>query len=133
VKKIYRWFVFSYIDENIKTNVIKPLADLYKASDFKILPVVKTLLASEHFFDMRHRGAMIKSPYDVVVGLLRTTNAEELINVSVPRDRYTNFNAIHQQNLGQAMGAIESPNVAGWSPYYQAPQFHELWINSDTL
>lgn len=133
VKKIYRWFVFSYIDDNIKTNVIKPLANLYKQSNFQILPVVKTLLASEHFFDMRQRGAMLKSPFDVVVGLLRTTNAEPLLNVTDVRQRYNNYNAIHQQHLGQSMGAIESPNVAGWSPYYQAPQFHELWINSDTL
>lgn len=133
VKKIYRWFVFSYIDDNVKTNVIKPLANLYKQSGFKILPVVKTLLASEHFFDMRHRGAMLKSPYDAVLGLLRATNAEPLLNVTDVTQRYNNYNAIHQQHLGMAMGAIESPNVAGWSPYYQAPQFQELWINSDTL
>lgn len=133
VKKVYRWFVFSYIDENIKTNVIKPLADLYKASGFRIMPVIKTLLASEHFFDMRHRGAMVKTPYDVVLGLIRTTNSETLFNVDDVKTRYRHYNAVHQQTLGQAMGAIESPNVAGWSPYYQAPQFHELWINSDTL
>ncbi|MCR6642722.1 MAG: DUF1800 domain-containing protein [Sporocytophaga sp.] len=134
VKKLYRWFVFSYIDDNIKTNVIKPLANLYKQNNFKILPVLKTLLASQHFFDMRHRGAAIKTPYDVVIGLLRTTNGESLINnVSDVRQRYVHLNALHQQSLGMAMGAIESPNVAGWSPYYQMPQFHELWINSDTL
>lgn len=134
VKKLYRWFVFSYIDDNIKVNVIKPLANLYKQNNFKILPVVKTLLASQHFFDMRHRGAMIKTPYDVVIGLLRTTNGESLVNnVTDVKQRYNHFNALHQQSLGMAMGAIESPNVAGWSPYYQMPQFHELWINSDTL
>ena len=25
------------------------------------------------------------------------------------------------------------PDVSGWPAYYQEPQFHELWINSDTL
>jgi hypothetical protein len=25
------------------------------------------------------------------------------------------------------------PNVAGWPAYYQTPQYHELWLNSDTL
>ncbi|HTF80944.1 MAG TPA: DUF1800 family protein [Cytophagales bacterium] len=133
VKKLYRTFVFSDIDDNIKNNVIKPLANLYKQSDFKILPVVKTLIASEHFFDMRHRGALIKSPYDVVIGLLRTTNAEALADVADVKQRYGHYNALHQQTLGMAQGAIESPNVAGWSPYYQAPQFNQLWINSDTL
>ena len=28
---------------------------------------------------------------------------------------------------------LDPPNVAGWPAYYQAPEFHELWINSDTL
>jgi hypothetical protein len=27
----------------------------------------------------------------------------------------------------------DPPNVSGWPPYYQAPQFYEIWINSDTL
>ncbi len=31
------------------------------------------------------------------------------------------------QNIG------DPPNVSGWQAYYQAPQFHEMWINSDTL
>jgi hypothetical protein len=32
-----------------------------------------------------------------------------------------------QQNIG------DPPAVAGWPAYYQLPQMHELWINSDTL
>jgi hypothetical protein len=27
----------------------------------------------------------------------------------------------------------DPPNVSGWPAYYQAPQYHEIWINSDTL
>jgi hypothetical protein len=27
----------------------------------------------------------------------------------------------------------DPPDVSGWSAYYQAPEFYELWINSDTL
>jgi hypothetical protein len=27
----------------------------------------------------------------------------------------------------------DPPNVSGWPAYYQAPQYHELWINSDTF
>lgn len=134
VKKIYRAFCFAYIDENAKKNVIKPLADLYKQGGFKILPVVKALISSEHFFDIRNRGALIKTPYDAVVGLVRATGGETVINaVTAAKTRYGHLNALHQQTLGMAQGAIESPNVAGWAPYYQGPQYHELWINSDTL
>ncbi|MGI4862541.1 MAG: hypothetical protein ACRYFZ_01365, partial [Janthinobacterium lividum] len=34
---------------------------------------------------------------------------------------------VQQQTLG------DPPNVAGWVAYYQAPQYHELWINAVTL
>ena len=34
-------------------------------------------------------------------------------------------------NLNQDIG--DPPNVSGWPAYYQEPQFHELWINADTL
>jgi hypothetical protein len=33
----------------------------------------------------------------------------------------------------QQMNIGDPPNVAGWPVYYQRPQFHEIWINSDTL
>jgi hypothetical protein len=36
------------------------------------------------------------------------------------------YAALLQQNIG------DPPNVAGWAAYYQAPQFHETWINADT-
>jgi hypothetical protein len=33
--------------------------------------------------------------------------------------------------MDQSMGSI--PNVAGWPAYYQNPNFHEYWINSNTI
>ncbi len=36
------------------------------------------------------------------------------------------YAALLQQNIG------DPPNVAGWAAFYQAPQFHEIWINADT-
>ena len=27
----------------------------------------------------------------------------------------------------------DPPNVSGWPAYYQEPQYHEIWINADTL
>ena len=33
--------------------------------------------------------------------------------------------------MGQDIG--DPPDVSGWPAYYQEPQFHEIWINSDTL
>jgi len=42
-------------------------------------------------------------------------------------DFIMNQSSIINQEFG------DPPNVSGWPSYYQAPQFYELWINSDTL
>ncbi len=42
-------------------------------------------------------------------------------------DYIRNTASTFSQNLG------DPPNVAGWPAYYLAPQYHELWINTDTL
>jgi hypothetical protein len=93
---------------------------------------MEALLKSEHFFDMANRGALIKSPADFTYGIIRT------FDVVIPgpsdyEDQYQAWNtlrylsALMQQELG------DPPSVAGWPAYYQIPQYHELWINSDTL
>ena len=50
-RKLYRYFVKSEWNEEVETDIITPLADLLIANNFEILPVVTTLLSSEHFYD----------------------------------------------------------------------------------
>lgn len=33
----------------------------------------------------------------------------------------------------QGLNIADPPVVSGWQAWYQAPQFHEIWINADTL
>ncbi len=132
VRKLYRWFVYYEIDNITEINVIAPLATLFRTSNFEIKPVLSALLKSEHFFDVANRGALIKSPIDFTAGLVRqydigfqpTTNFVDLYN---SWNIFYNSATLQQQSIG------DPPSVAGWSAYYQIPQFHELWINSDTL
>jgi uncharacterized protein (DUF1800 family) len=132
VRKIYRWFVYYEIDSDTETNVIAPLAALLITSNYEIKPVMEALLKSDHFFDVANRGALIKSPADFTYGIIRT------FDVAIPGpasyvDQYQAWttlaylSAIMQQELG------DPPSVSGWPAYYQIPQYHELWINSDTL
>jgi uncharacterized protein (DUF1800 family) len=133
-RRLYRYFVYYDIDDNIEANVIVPLAQFFVASNWDILPVLNKLFKSEHFFDMANRGVYIKTPFDVIVGTMRTFNIN--YNVSDPTnydaqyDLWIQFNyALHdmQQNIGSI------PNVAGWQAFYQKPSFHEYWINSNSI
>lgn len=133
VRKIYRWFCYYTIDATTETDVIQPLAQLFRNSNWEIKPVLSTLFKSEHFFDALNRGCLIKSPLDHVVGLCREYNVVFPDASTNYVDAYNTWNVLRyfgiilQQHIG------DPPSVSGWPPYYQVPQFYEIWINSDTL
>ena len=133
VKKIYRWFCYYTIDATAQANVIDPLAQLFQNSNWDIKPVLDTLLKSEHFFDALNRGCLIKSPLDLTVSLCREfgvvfpDGATDYANAYNMWEFIRSIAGLNNQNFG------DPPNVSGWPSYYQAPQFYELWINSDTL
>jgi uncharacterized protein (DUF1800 family) len=131
VKKLYRYFVYYKIDAATEANVIDPLAQLFVSSNWEIKPVLAALFKSEHFFDIVNQGCYIKSPIDLVVSVCREfgivfPNATDYVNAYNMWSFMQNYAALLQQNIG------DPPNVAGWAAYYQAPQFHETWINADT-
>ena len=131
-RRLYRWFVYYDIDDTVEQNVITPLANVFRLSNYEILPVLDMLLKSEHFFDVLSRGCVIKSPAELVIGFCR----ESEIVFQPDTDYIANYGFYNymvgwlsnmQQNIG------DPPDVSGWKAYYQEPQFNEIWINSDTL
>lgn len=138
VKKLYRWFCYYKIDSDIQANVIDPLAKIFQNSNWDIKPVLSALFKSEHFFDAAYRGCMIKSPVDMVIGMVREFNltiTDANFGAVTPSltDTYTGWEYLRAQNTSFNQDIGEPLNVAGWPAYYQEPQFHEIWINSDTL
>jgi uncharacterized protein (DUF1800 family) len=132
VRKLYRWFVYYVIDATTEQNVIQPLATQLKNNGYNVAPVLRTLLGSEHFFDMVNMGCMIKSPLDLVVGAVRQMSvvfppASDIAKL------YTGWRMLVEtaEKMQQHIG--NPPNVAGWPAYWQTPQFYEMWINAMTL
>ncbi|HNS11254.1 MAG TPA: DUF1800 domain-containing protein [Bacteroidia bacterium] len=131
-RKLYNWFVYYDIDANVEANIIVPLAGIFRANNYDIVPVLSVLLKSEHFFDSLNMACLIKSPIDMNVGMCREFSVAfpDATNIATQYsqwDRIRSQASLMQQDLG------DPPNVAGWPSYYQTPLFHELWINSDTL
>ena len=131
-RKIYRWFVYYDVDATTEANIIAPLAQIFRNNNYDIKPVLDTLFKSEHFFDVLNQGCQIKSPVDMNVSLCREYGvvfpaASDYVNAYYMWDYIRTQSSNMQQNIG------DPPDVAGWKPYYQAPQFYEIWINSDTL
>ncbi|MBF9142962.1 DUF1800 domain-containing protein [Hymenobacter properus] len=132
VRKLYRWFVYYVIDAQVETDIIRPLATLLISSNFEVAPVLRTLLSSEHFFDVLNMGCLIKSPLDFTVGLCRQMQVM-FPPASGPVAQYGMWNYLNAVTSLQQQVIGDPPNVAGWAAYYQTPQFHELWINAVTL
>jgi len=50
-RKIYRFFVYHNITDDIDNNIITPLANSFIAGGFRLQPIIETLLKSSHFYD----------------------------------------------------------------------------------
>lgn len=131
-RKLYRWFVYYLIDDTTEANVIVPLANILRSNNYEIVPVLQALFKSAHFFDPVNIGCLIKNPIDLTVGNMRTCGVQ-FPPASTLAAEYNHWKYIWSQAETLQQLLHDPPNVAGWPAYYQTPQFHELWINSDTL
>lgn len=129
-RRLYRYFVYYDIDANIEANVIVPLAQHFVSSNWEIKPVLEKLFKSQHFFDMANRGCFIKTPFDLVAGTLNSFNVNTTdSNIELQYRIWSKYNDGYCLSMEQQMGSI--PNVSGWNAFYQAPSYHQYWINSN--
>ena len=131
-RKLYKWFLYYEITPEVEANIIVPLAAIMRSVNYDIKPVLQKLLTSEHFYDALNMGCQIKSPVDMLVGMMRE------FEVKFPAaDQYAtnyglwNLHVSYLNNLQQNIG--DPPDVSGWKAYYQDPGYYEYWINTDTL
>ena len=91
------------------------IARAFRAANYEIIVPVRELLRSAAFWAPAQRGALVKSPVDLVVGALRQLDQS-------PAD--TRPYALAVAGMGQNLFA--PPNVRGWPG-------GDAWINSNTL
>ncbi len=116
-RKLYRFFVSPDVDAMIETNIIEPLAQTFISNNFEIVPVLKQLFKSEHFFDERALGVSIKSPFDLIFQYVNETSFAY-------NDQLMEAFVYYAGILGQQL--FDPPDVAGW-------QGDQDWISTSTL
>lgn len=111
-RKLYRFFIS---DEPEPTEaMLQPLADLFRESDLQIAPVVERILGSNLFYSQASVARKIKSPVELVMGMLRSLDAT------------TNAQLVARGLMNVGQGLFYPPNVKGWDG-------GRAWINSSTL
>lgn len=109
--KIYKFFVNEKPDETI----INELSDSFYHSNYDLKKLMREIFESDWFYDKKNIGNRIKSPTELMVGMMRLLpmtiqNPENLI--------------VYQKLLGQML--LYPPNVAGWPS-------GKSWIDSSSL
>lgn len=128
-KKIYQWFVKA----EVNSAIVEGMSQTMIANNYEIVPVIKELLLSEHFYTIENRGTIIKSPIEFMASLVKSTNSKILdLNYST-EDNYRILYTINSSFKNTGMQYFLPPSVAGWTAYYLEPSFSELWINSALL
>ena len=110
-QKIYRFFVNEIVDEKIVAN----LSEKFYASGYDIKGLMTAIFTSDWFFEEKNIGAKIKSPIELMAGIMRVIPTQ----VDNPRNLI-----VYQKLLGQML--LYPPNVSGWPS-------GESWIDSSTL
>ena len=128
--KIYRFFVNYDLTPDVLANVIPDMATTLISNNYEILPVMDQLLKSEHFYDVALRGAILKSPMDMLFSMFNITGTQLNHALEINSEMYI-YLYYYSEVLGQAYGG--PPAVAGWPAYYQAPSYTKLWVNSTHL
>ena len=81
-EKLYRWFVYYVINDEVKDKIIKPLAKTFRDNNYRVKPVLEQLFKSNHFYEMYIRGAVIKNPISFSLGFLRQFNLSGIENLN---------------------------------------------------
>lgn len=146
-RKLYIYFVKGNITPEIETDIITPLANDLFTNGYEILPIVRKLLESLHFYDLddtnsldENIGAIIKSPLQQASEVCTYLQCSMYDPNSTDLTAKYNFHYkfwyafVHNSFLaGANMLPFDPDNVAGHLAYYQAPEFDKSWIASSTI
>lgn len=138
--ELYRYFVYYQITPEVQQDIIEPLAQTLQENNFEVLPVLRQLFESKHFYDADQtdladdtRGALIKSPVELVVGAIGFLD----LPIPNPETDLQGFYGVYSRFLGmiqdQGMDLYEPFEVAGYEAYHQSPEFNRHWITASNL
>lgn len=137
-RRLYRFFIYHEVTEEIQEDVITEMAEIFVANDFKITPVLKALFTSSYFYEGQSGytddsfGSLIKSPFDLTVSFYKTLNFSIPGQSSVD-DFYSFTGSLLTEIDNQGMNFYDPYEVAGYQAYHQYPIYNRSWITTNYL
>ncbi len=110
-RKVYRFFV----NDKVNDQHLSTLSERFYNSGYDIRDLMYTIFSSDWFYQKENLGVKIKSPLELLAGIMRT--------LDVKFDKIESILFI-ERALGQVL--FKPPNVAGWAG-------GKNWIDNSTL
>ena len=132
-RQLYRFFVHGEISAQAETELIVPLAEVFRANlgaVDQMETVMRALLTSAHFFSADNRACMMMSPADLIIGMVRKLKYTFPSEATKLEARYRMFLDIYYICVNCDQNLFDPPNVAGWPAYHQSPAFDSIWVDS---
>ena len=135
-RKLFEYF--AYPDPDKAT--VDSLADVLKGRQYELTPLLKNVFLSEEFYSSRAMGKQVKSPVELMVGLLRDLGTQPLVvqqSIETPLSKSDGSRLVVDRSLTSyetldlALGdmglqLMEPPDVKGW-------RYGRPWIDSQRL
>ena len=140
-RKLYRYFVNDLIDETKETNIITPLANELIAGGYELVPIVKKLLKSQHFYDEDDNnatdniiGGKVKSALELTMQTLNFFELPVLIRdfETDPAKNYVDVDSVRRKVNDQGFPFFLPASVEGYDGYYKAG-YSCNWFTSTTF
>ena len=116
VKKIWKEFVHP----NISKKELDHFSSIFKKNNYDIRKLFLSIFSSESFYEMKNRGALVKSPLHFILSY------HSFLRENKIKPEVFNLNVIMRMSKKMGMELFNPPNVRGWPGYTS-------WINSNTL
>lgn len=121
VRKLYRFLIS---EKTAPDSLLEPLCVLFRKSGYDIAALVKTMLASQHFYSELAFRQRIKNPVEYVLGAVQAVYRRY-------DEKAADYRPLPQQILTRRLAAMGQvlfapPNVKGW-PGGRA------WLNTSTV
>jgi len=97
--KLFQFFAHRSPD----SETIDKLAHVLRANSYDLNPLLENLFLSEEFYSARALAQEIKSPAELMVGLIRTLKLQNV-----------NYASVDGRMQAMGMTLFQPPNVAGW-------------------
>ncbi|MEZ4826464.1 MAG: DUF1800 family protein [Bacteroidia bacterium] len=141
-RRLYRFFVKYQISQEVEDDIIQPLAVFFRNNDFNIAEILRIMLKSEHFYDEDDSdsgdeiiGSLIKSPLELQTGMIRYFQLAPPDPAVDAFEAYVNFYRWGMQRpmSDACFDLFAPPEVAGYQPVYQAPEYNRLWFSAKSI